>query len=89
LDSIPLDQRAGVTLIAQSRSGDADPRTVTIVGVDPELTTLTLKEASGTPLALPLDRVASVWRRDERHWSITLSGRFEIANGTLVVLGSP
>lgn len=40
LDSIPLDQRTGVILIANSRAGHADPRIVTFAGIDRNLTTL-------------------------------------------------
>ncbi len=87
LDSIPLDQRKGVLLVANSRAGDADPRTVTFLGLDQLFTTLNLRaEQSGEKIAIPLDRVASVWRRDLQRWGIVLRGRFEIAQGTLTVL---
>jgi hypothetical protein len=85
LDSIPLDQRADVMLLARSVAPDVDPRTVTLEGVDRELTTAFFSR-SGEKIRLPLDRIQSVWRRDDRPWCVAVDGAFAVADNTLVVI---
>ena len=86
LDSIPPNQRMNTMLHAETSAGIVDTRAVTVVDVD--LTTLTLKPASGGgEIRLPLDRVRSVWRRNEKHWAISVDGKFDVAaTGELVLV---
>jgi hypothetical protein len=85
LEAIPRGERDQVMLLAADKAGEPDCRWVTMVGVDDDFTTLTVKTSK--TLTLPLDRVATVWRRDASHWGILIAGRMTIADdGSLVVL---
>jgi hypothetical protein len=76
LERIPLDQRSDVTIQHSNSAGSPMTQMANFRGVDPELTTATFTSAVGPPATstIPLDRITSVWRKDETHWYIAVNG---------------
>jgi hypothetical protein len=83
LDRIPPGERSGMTLLHIQPNGMALTFTADFLGVDAGLTTATFKSPVGTPAdgTIPLDRITSVWRLDDRRWSIAVDG-FIAGNST-------
>jgi hypothetical protein len=84
IDQIPADERDGVWLYSYNRVSTA-MREVRVVDVDPSSTSLNiaLPVAGAETSAVPLDRVASVWRRGPKQWSIAVQGTFEQRGNSL------
>ena len=88
LDSIPLDQRENVQFIFQTPyQYENDVLSGTLVGIDQTLTTVTMKIPIGilgpesVRIAIPIDRVNSVWRRGEASWSVDVGGYLNRQHG--------
>jgi Putative DNA-binding domain len=76
LEKIPQNERSDMEIQHSTPQGAPLSFTANFRGIDDDLTTATFGSTSG-PLAtstIPLDKITAVWRRDDRHWYISVDG---------------